>query len=253
LVVKVGGIKKSYSRKKKKRNGVRREFKSATQAARELITIDSSDITACCANPNRHASAGGWTFAYLEQPDLEGEVWRAIKETRVSNRGRAQTPTSGKYAPNPGAGGYCVIRIGGKVFKFHRVVCQAFHGEPPAGYHADHIDGNPGNNWADNLQWLSPAENIAKKRYAREVSTRRAITTSTGGHYESITHAHDALGLSVSQISILCSSGKAHAEHGFFKYAEAEPIEGEIFKNVTEADLLALGRRAPLPHSIIPK
>jgi len=230
--------------------GVRREFASVRQAACELV-VDSSDITACCGNPD--TSTRGWTFVYLEQPDLDGEVWRAIKETRISNRGRAQTPTSGKYAPIPGVSGYAMIAIGGKLFRFHRVVCQAFYGEPPAGYHADHIDGNRSNNWAENLQWLSPAENIAKKRHSQEKSTRRAITTSTGGHYDSIAHACAALGLSRSQISILCSSGNAHAEHGFFKYAEAELIEGEIFKNVTEADLLALGRRAPLPSFDYPQ
>jgi len=46
-----------------------------------------------------------------------------------------------------------------------RVVCRAFHGEPPAPeYQADHIDHDTGNNHASNLQWLSHAENNARRR-----------------------------------------------------------------------------------------
>lgn len=42
----------------------------------------------------------------------------------------------------------------------HRIVCGAFHG-PSNGLHAAHNDGVPLNNRADNLRWVSRAENMA--------------------------------------------------------------------------------------------
>lgn len=46
----------------------------------------------------------------------------------------------------------------------HRLVCIAFHGEPPLGYHACHNDGNAANNAASNLRWASAKSNEQDKR-----------------------------------------------------------------------------------------
>lgn len=219
-----------------------REFPSATVAARELC-LTQGNITACCRG--KMTSTRGWMFAYKDQPDLEGEEWRPIQEIQVSNCGRAQTPWSGRYFPKPRVDGYCSVNSGGQAFQFHRLVCQAFHGPPPAGYQADHIDSNPSNNRADNLQWLPPTENVAKRQRAPQMSTRQAIATSTGGCYDSLTHASEATGIHKSRIQKLCTTGKPHSQHGIFAYVAVEPIDGEIFKNITTADLLALGREQP--------
>jgi hypothetical protein len=46
----------------------------------------------------------------------------------------------------------------------HRLVCRAFHGEPPHGKPCvNHIDGIKGNNSPDNLKWTSISENIKHK------------------------------------------------------------------------------------------
>lgn len=46
----------------------------------------------------------------------------------------------------------------------HRLVCAAFHGEPPTPqHHAAHGDGNGINNREDNLRWALPVENEADK------------------------------------------------------------------------------------------
>lgn len=47
----------------------------------------------------------------------------------------------------------------------HRMVCEVFHGPPPPNKPAvAHGDGDPGNNWATNLRWVSYKENEADKR-----------------------------------------------------------------------------------------
>ena len=46
----------------------------------------------------------------------------------------------------------------------HRLVCAAFHGEPPTpAHHAAHGDGNGTNNRASNLRWATAVENEADK------------------------------------------------------------------------------------------
>lgn len=50
-------------------------------------------------------------------------------------------------------------------FHVHRIVCEAFHGDPPSGrYHAAHGDGDGLNNRSDNLRWATPVENEADKK-----------------------------------------------------------------------------------------
>lgn len=64
--------------------------------------------------------------------------------------------------------GYLTLRLtsaeGEKRHSVHRLVCRAFHGEAPVGFHAAHLDGDPTNNHALNLTWASPKENNAHKR-----------------------------------------------------------------------------------------
>lgn len=63
-------------------------------------------------------------------------------------------------------GYYCVSVIfddGSKKKKTtHSLVCEAYHGERPTGYECDHIDGDPHNNHASNLEWVTPEENIRR-------------------------------------------------------------------------------------------
>lgn len=56
--------------------------------------------------------------------------------------------------------GYLVINRYGKIHRVHRIICRAFHGEPPSDRpYVDHIDRCRTNNSASNLHWVSPSEN----------------------------------------------------------------------------------------------
>lgn len=53
-------------------------------------------------------------------------------------------------------------------FWLHRLICRAFHEEPPVyetgKTYARHLDADPSNNHADNLRWGSRSENEQDKR-----------------------------------------------------------------------------------------
>lgn len=65
--------------------------------------------------------------------------------------------------------GYMQLHLGKKNQRrghfLHRLVCRAFHGEPPTDKHwVAHNDGDRLNNCAENLRWATPAENQADKK-----------------------------------------------------------------------------------------
>ena len=59
-----------------------------------------------------------------------------------------------------------VIYHEGKYYTYQlgRLIYAWFFGEVPEGMVVDHIDNNSMNNWIDNLQLLTPIENIRKKK-----------------------------------------------------------------------------------------
>ena len=46
--------------------------------------------------------------------------------------------------------------------KVYTLIAGAFLGEKPLGHIVDHIDGNRRNDYADNLQYITPRENVCK-------------------------------------------------------------------------------------------
>jgi len=79
----------------------------------------------------------------------------------------------GEMKPQLTKYGYLKIKLRHKgyrqAFFLHRLVCEAFHGEPPVygdePAHCRHIDGNRLNNHADNLRWGSRIENEHDKKH----------------------------------------------------------------------------------------
>lgn len=112
------------------------------------------------------------------------ENWRDIQFTggqyRVSDRGRVwskgfEKPRAGggTFRRKPGilkqadgSEGYPRVSLavpgeGIKNYQVSRLVCEAFHGPAPEGKpFVLHGDGNPLNNFKDNLRWGSPADNM---------------------------------------------------------------------------------------------
>ena len=65
---------------------------------------------------------------------------------------------------------------------FHRIVYAWFYGEVPEGYVVDHIDNNPLNNNLDNLQLLTPRENLVKQNIIKKAKYEPHI--KRGGYSE---------------------------------------------------------------------
>ena len=107
-------------------------------------------------------TAGGYMFRFVPVPDLEGEEWKEIDGITVSNMGRVKPNVGPVRTPVPSKSQtYAKFQN----IKFHRLVCRAFHGEPPTPSHTpDHINRNRGDNKASNLRWASKAEQNANMR-----------------------------------------------------------------------------------------
>lgn len=70
----------------------------------------------------------------------KGKIWSGYEKVGLSKNGRPFTRA------------------------VHRIVCQAFHGDPPSDkHHASHINGKRDDNKSENLRWLLPTENEADK------------------------------------------------------------------------------------------
>lgn len=65
-----------------------------------------------------------------------------------------------------------------------RLVCEAFNGPAPSGYHAAHLDGNHLNDCATNLEWKTPLANMADR-------DKHGRTSRGSKHYASILDEND--------------------------------------------------------------
>ena len=100
----------------------------------------------------------------------EQEIWKDIEgyegRYQVSNLGRVRSKASGRcrLRKQHSCNGYQKVGLAShqrtKTFSVHRLVAFAFCDGYVPGYHVNHRDEDKSNNHADNLEWLSPAENI---------------------------------------------------------------------------------------------
>jgi hypothetical protein len=101
---------------------------------------------------------------------LADEEWRQIEDFpdyAVSSEGRVRRILSGKVLRQH-HGRYATLNLYRDKKRFcalvHRLVCKAFHGDPPApGHEVAHRDGDGLNNRKGNLRWATHAENEADK------------------------------------------------------------------------------------------
>lgn len=98
------------------------------------------------------------------------EIWKNINnfpDYKVSNLGRVKRITSGSRTyperilnPWVQSWGYLQVTLNGHHKRVHLLVLEAFKGKKPDGHEGNHKDGDKKNNNIDNLEWVTPSENM---------------------------------------------------------------------------------------------
>jgi hypothetical protein len=73
---------------------------------------------------------------------------------------------------------YLHVELGGVRHPVHQMVCEAFHGKRPMGHVAAHINGDPKDNRAANLVWVTERVNMHDHRVAQGRFTNLAYKLS---------------------------------------------------------------------------
>ena len=183
--------------------------------------------------------------------DEKEEIWRDIEGYeglyQVSNKGRVKslertvTQKNGrKYSvkgrilkPATDKDGYLRVDFfndsGRKVFKVHRLVCEAFHKNPENKPCVNHIDENKTNNTVSNLEWCTVAENT--NYGTRNARISKAQSKPVGQYtrdgklikvWQSTMEVQRQLGFAPSNISDV-ALGKRRTAYGYvWKYVKEE-------------------------------
>lgn len=171
---------------------------------------------------------------------------RAASSWQVSSYGRLQRPNGTLTWGSRHASGYLRACIGRVQWSVHRLVVHAFHGPPrnPLAWQINHLDGNRSNNRLNNLQWVTPKQNMRHSYQALSRRTAgpklsvavkcRAVGSEAWTGYPSMTEAAKALGISIQLVSASCSRGAAVKGYEFQKERTDGDIEGEEWKQMVD-------------------
>ena len=106
-------------------------------------------------------------------------------------------------------------------YYIHRFVFETFKGKIPKGMVTDHIDNDSKNNSINNLQLLTPKENIRKARCKKVISLN--IETKEKKIFDSLSQAAEFYQIDISSVCVncqkkikFCKSKKDEKKYQFF-------------------------------------
>ena len=177
----------------------------------------------------------------LVQCERVGRCWQ------ISSHGRCRNShgiiSNGHLSPS----GYHKVMLQGYCFYVHRLVALAFLGSPdPVAWQVHHTDSNRSNNHVDNLEYVTPAQNVslsysspARGNPGRRLSMPvmwRAVGSQYWQTSPSMVAAAMETGVSTSSVSrsCKCNISVMGLEFCFAKLAEDDEVEGEVWKQMLD-------------------
>ena len=238
------------------------------KAAAEELCISQRALSICC---REGTPIEGYDVKFAPPTELEvldGEKWLPMKSprTRRDVAGR-QISSYGRIKASNGLisrgyqmkSGYFRAKINDHYDRYpvyiHSLVAYNFLGPPPSSQHSqvNHKDLNPGNNHMENLEYVTPSQNMrhfyANRGYqlSRPGMQKPVLGRPRGGSegewvwYKSMKDAAKALGMSSQSISRCTRGLRKHAGGYEFRLAESdEPLQlpGEEWRPVDLEGLL---------------
>ena len=238
-----------------------REWKgcSSIASAAKQLGMNPTSVSRSCRNAS---VIEGYEFRFqdLEEPATEGEEWRPLLDPNsgrevagrfISSLGRIKYPHGHVYRGCLDKHGYYVTKVRGQTMRVHRLVAFSFLGPAPSHVQSliNHKDLDKGNNRVENLEYVTPAENIAHFHANADIKRRGGLkpvlSRSRGSSdvwtwHDSMRSAARTLGVNVGNVQ-KCVSGQTNQSGGYeFQLVDSETcsLPGEIWREVNIAILL---------------
>lgn len=175
------------------------------------------------------------------------DLLKAEKCWHVSSHGRC-CDTRGRISQGYLHGsGYFRINILQQVYYVHRVVAISFFGAPSEhAWQVHHRDGNPANNCVDNLEYVTPKQNIiysfanTARSNSHPLRSKPVLWRQTGSNQwsgsTSINSMARQLGLSLATVSRCCHN-QSEAKGFEFKFADVHAhLPGEEWRSMLDPE-----------------
>ena len=240
-------------------------------AAASFLGVSRASISSVCRGASHKASgnAAWYEFQFALAADdgsqEHDEVWQQaryaaaaaaaakpdlIPDLDVSTDGRVRFSTQNSRAGcitfgSRKVGRYLSIQKAGREFLVHRIVAATFLGQPlSACMQVNHKDGNPANNKLENLEFVTPSENmrhanmLRKGQEPRRGNWKSVEARATTDHdspwlrFPSMKAAAVHTGVSSQDISKLCNGKPCQQAPWEFRFTVEEPLPGEEWRDV---------------------
>ena len=165
----------------------------------------------------------------------DDEVWKDLPQLgghyQVSNQGRIRKATKVLH-PTVNWDGYLRVRVTDKNGRkqqvaLHRLVALAFIPNPDNKPQVNHRDGDRANCRAENLEWVTNAQNQQHRRGTMNsggnCGKRAVVCVSTGQEFSSISEAARKTGNRIASIQECCKGKRKTTKGQRWSYKEAQP------------------------------